>query len=391
MMMILSFIFWSSICVILHTYVLYPVILYFLSKNKKENDIVYGPNDDLPSVAVVMAVYNEEAVIREKLTSIFQTNYPLHLIDVYVGSDNSNDETESIVAQFAEKYPQVHLVHFDSRTGKPQIINALIKSIDAKILLLTDANVYFEENTIFELVKHFKNDAIDAVGALIKNNNEKSSGISVQEKTYLTQDSDVKYREGLFARAVIGLFGGLYAIRRKSYRAVPQGFIVDDFYITMSVIENGGGVITANDSVCYEDVSNNITEEFKRKTRISTGNFMNLSRFRRLSNPFTKVGFMFLSHKIFRWITPFLLILVFVLNVCICTYGVVYQITLCGQLFLLLLLLCDRLLGKFNIHCGLLRFVTHFYAMNAALLLGFWNYLKKDSTSVWQPTKRNQE
>ena len=204
------------------------------------------------------------------------------------------------------------------------------------------------------------------------------------------QDSAVKYRESLWGRAVIGLFGGLYAIRKLAYCPVPKGFLVDDFYITMKVIENHGEVITTNDSVCYEDVSNNISDEFNRKVRISSGNFKNLVTFRKLTNPFTKVGFMFLSHKVFRWFTPFLLIVLFVVNLFLWNVGMIYQITLCGQIFLLLLIVMESILRKFNVHCKLFRFVTHFYAMNLALFVGFWKYVKDDSTSVWQPTKRNQ-
>lgn len=222
-MIIVASIFWISIFVVIHSYVLYPFFLYVVSKHKKENTVVYSRDENLPRVSVVMAVYNEESVIEEKLWSIFRTNYPKELLDVYVGSDNSSDSTDDIVRKFAQNNPNVHLVRFNKRTGKPQIVNELVASVDTDLLLMTDANVFFEENTIFELVKHFKNENIQAVGALIKNYNEKKSGISVQEKTYLMQESGIKYREALWARAVIGLFGGLYAIRKSAYCPVPEG------------------------------------------------------------------------------------------------------------------------------------------------------------------------
>lgn len=390
-MIIVTSIFWISIFVVIHSYVLYPFFLYVVSKHKKENIVVYSRDENLPRVSVVMAVYNEESVIEEKLWSIFRTNYPKELLDVYVGSDNSSDSTDDIVRKFAQNNPNVHLVRFNKRTGKPQIVNELVASVDTDLLLMTDANVFFEENTIFELVKHFKNENIQAVGALIKNYNEKKSGISVQEKTYLMQESGIKYREALWARAVIGLFGGLYAIRKSAYCPVPEGYIVDDFYITMKVIEQKGEVITTNDAVCYEDVSNKIEEEFKRKKRISLGNFKNLSTFRNLANPFTKVGFMFLSHKIFRWFTPFFMIIIFILNFMLWNEGGIYQIALCGQVLLVCMMCFDYVFRKMNIHIGLLRFITHFFAMNAALLLGFCTYLTHKSETVWQPTKRNQD
>lgn len=385
-------VFWLCILLIVHSYALFPLIMHVLAKNKKENDVVYSHDDELPKVAILMAAYNEEEVIEQKLCSILNTNYPLSCIEVFVGSDNSTDKTNEIVLSYAQKSANIHLINFESRTGKPEIINQLCNKTDAEILLLTDANVFFEENTIFELVKHFKNDKIGAIGCCIKNTNLKKTGISVQEKTYLMNEFAMKHNEGLWANAVIGLFGGLYAIRNRSYCPVPAGYTVDDFYITMKVLEQGDSVITNNDSVCYEDVSNKLKEEFHRKVRIAVGNFKNLSTFPKFVNPFSKIGFMFWSHKIIRWFTPVLMILIFILNCLLLQNGVVYQICFAGQLFLLFCIVIDYLLRMVNVHIAVLRFVTHFYSMNLALLIGLWKYIiGNNSNSFWQPTQRNQD
>ena len=143
----------------------------------------------------------------------------------------------------------------------------------------------------------------------------------------------------------------------------------------MKVIEQGGHVIMSKESQCLEDVSNTLHEEFRRKVRISKGNFMNLKVFKHLANPFTKAGFMFLSHKIFRWFTPFALIVIFLVNIPLLSVGWLYQVTFTGQLLLLLLLGVDYFLKKCGVNVALFRFVTHFYSMNMALLLGFINYI----------------
>ncbi len=392
MMVAIQIVFWCCIIFIVHSYALFPFVMHFLAKNKKENIITYLRGEELPKVSIVMAAYNEEDVIEQKIQSIFNTNYPIELVDVYIGSDNSTDKTDEIVNFYTQKYSNLHLVHFESRTGKPEIINQLCKKTTAEILLLTDANVFFDENTIFELVKHLKNEKIGAVGCLIKNTNVKKSGISVQEKTYLMNEFSVKHNEGLWANAVIGLFGGLYAIRKSAYCPVPAGYSVDDFYITMKVLESEKFVITSNDAICYEDVSNKLDAEFRRKIRIAVGNFKNLATFSHLANPFTKIGFMFWSHKIIRWITPLLLIFIFLLNCLLLSESCVYQLCFIGQIFLLLVIFIDFLLRKCNIHIALIRFVTHFYSMNLALLIGFLKYITgNNKNSFWQPTQRNQE
>lgn len=391
MIIVFQIVFWSCIFLIVHSYALFPIIMHFLAKNKKENSITYS-REELPKVAVLMAAYNEEEVIEQKIQSIFNTNYPIELVEVFVGSDNSTDKTDEIVRSYAQQYSNLHLIHFENRTGKPEIINQLCNKTTAEILLLSDANVFFEENTIFELVKHFKNEKIGAIGCLIKNTNVKKSGISVQEKTYLMNEFSMKHNEGLWANAVIGLFGGLYAIRKSVYSPVPAGYSVDDFYITMKVLESGSFVITNNDSVCYEDVSNKLEVEFRRKIRIAVGNFKNLATFSHFANPFSKIGFMFWSHKIIRWITPLLLICVFLLNCFLLNEGFIYQLSFAGQVLLLISILIDFLLRKCNINIALIRFVTHFYSMNLALLIGFVKYITgNNKNSFWQPTQRNQD
>lgn len=392
MMVAIQIVFWCCIILILHSYALFPLVMHFLAKNKKENSITYSRDEDLPKIAILMAAYNEEEVIEQKIQSIFRTNYPIELVEVYIGSDNSTDKTNEIVYSYAQKYHNLHLIQFESRTGKPEIINQLCEKTTAEILLLTDANVFFDENTIFELVKHFKNEKIGAVGSLIKNTNLRKTGISVQEKTYLMNEFSVKHNEGLWANAVIGLFGGLYAIRKCAYCPVPIGYSVDDFFITMKVLETGCFVVTTNDSVSYEDVSNKLDAEFRRKIRIATGNFKNLATFSHFANPFSKIGFMFWSHKIIRWITPLLLIFIFLLNCFLLREACVYQLCFIGQIFLLFLIFIDFLLRKSNIHIALFRFVTHFYSMNLALLIGMVKYLTANNkNSFWQPTQRNQE
>lgn len=391
MIFCLQIIFWACVAMILHTYLLYPIFINLVAKRRTQNTLCYSYSESLPSVVVLIAAYNEESTIEKKIRSVYATKYPLDLITVVVGSDNSTDKTNEIVETCAREFSSLRLERFAQRTGKPEIINVLCEKYQCDVFLLTDANVYFEEDTIFELVKHFKNPKISAVGSLIKNTNIKANGISMQEKTYLSGEFLVKYSEGLWGNAVIGLFGGLYAIRSSAYTRVPQGYCVDDFYITMKVIEQGGGVIMSKESQCQEDVSNTLHEEFRRKVRISKGNFMNLKVFKHLANPCTKVGFMFLSHKIFRWFTPFALIAIFLLNIALLPVGWFYQLLFAGQLFLLLLLGVDFFLKKCSVNVAIFRFVTHFYSMNLALLLGFINYKKGNDSNVWEPTRRNQD
>ena len=287
-MIIAAFVFWISVLGIVHSYLFFPAVLRILSKGKRQNAIVHQYEDDLPAISIILAVYNEEVVIEEKLRTTFKTNYPLDKIEFLIGSDASTDNTNAIIAQWQQQYPQIKFTPFLGRTGKAAIVNQLTEIAIHPIFILTDANVFFEEDTIYHLVKHFKHQEIAQVGANIQNPLYKAEGISYQEKSYLSRENLIKYQEGVIWGSMIGAFGGCYAIRASHFAPVPATFLMEDFYISMQALAQGGKSINELQAICYEDVSNKITEEFRRKVRISAGNFQNLNHFKSLLFKFNK-------------------------------------------------------------------------------------------------------
>ncbi len=386
-------IFWISFLCLAHSYVLFPAILKMLAKNKKQNPYIYLPENasELPEISILLAVYNEEKVIEQKILSTFKTSYPLHKIEFLIGSDASTDKTNEIIQKYQQQFPQIKLVNFAGRTGKSGIINQLAAQAKNDIFILTDANVFFKEDTIYQLVKHYKNEKIALVGGNILNIRFKKDGISLQEKSYLDRENKIKYEEGILWGSMVGAFGGCYSIRKKYYSPVPPKFFMDDFYITMHALENGGSAINELDALCYEDVSNKISEEFRRKVRISIGNFQNLARFKKLLlPPWRGLGFAFLSHKVLRWLGPFFIILMLVSSGIIAIHNTFYQILFFAQLLAMFVPIADTLLKRININVILLRFVSHFYLMNLALLIGFFKYARGVKSNIWKPTQRYQ-
>lgn len=389
-MIILLLILLISYFLIFHSYVLFPWILKVLSIHKKQNEIVYSITDNLPTVAILLAVYNEELVIEEKIQSTFNTNYPLAKIKFFIGSDASTDKTNELIAKYAQQYP-IQLEVFPGRTGKSGIINRLAALASEEIFILTDANVFFKEDTIYQLVKHYKNNEIAQVGGNIINPIFKSDGISYQEKSYLTRENTIKYQEGILWGTMIGAFGGCYSIRANNYTPVPQNFLMDDFYISMNVLENKKKAINELDAQCIEDVSNKIEEEFRRKVRISAGNFQNLNRYKALLwPPYTGLAFCFLSHKVLRWYGPVLLLLAFICSLFLCFFSNFYLYFVLLQVLLFISPVIDKILKAIGLHIKLLRFATHFVLMNLALLKGLIWYLQGVESNVWKPTQRNQ-
>ncbi len=389
----LELIYWLSIFFVFYSYVIFPLVLNFYALNKSQNSHIHEPNSaDLPEVSILLAVYNEELVIEQKLQSTFNTNYPLSKITFFIGSDSSTDGTDSIVQKYIQKYPQLHLKVFPKRTGKAGIVNQLEQRASSEILILTDANVLFDNDTIYQLVKHYKNDKIALVGGNIINQQLHKTGISIQEKTYLSRENKIKFQEGVVWGTMIGAFGGCYSIRKKYFSPVPPKFFMDDFYITLAVLEQGKKAINELNAKCYEDVSNKISEEFRRKVRISIGNFQNLFRYKGLlvsSHP--GLSFCFWSHKVLRWLGPFFILAILVANFFLFEQSNFYFLTLMAQLALFAIPMLDELLKKMNIHLALLRFISHFYLMNLALLVGFFRFVFGVESNVWKPTQRFQQ
>jgi cellulose synthase/poly-beta-1,6-N-acetylglucosamine synthase-like glycosyltransferase len=390
-MIIFQIIFWICLFLIFYTYLLFPFILRLLAGKR----IITASSfsfDELPVISVLIAAHNEEKVIANKICSVLNCNYPLEKLELLVGSDASTDETNDILNQFAEANPLIHLFLYKERAGKPRIINRLTQIARGEILVITDANVMLESDTLFELVRYFREEHIGLVDSMLISTGIKKSGISVQEKFYTSREVSLKHHESLLWGSMMGPFGGCYAVRKLLYRPVPDQFLVDDFYINMTVLEQDAWCISNMQARVYEDVSNNPRDEFKRKMRISAGNYQNLKRFLPLLFKGRKgVGFCFLSHKVIRWIVPFLVILTLASSTILGMNSLVYLTLLLLQLLVLLIPLIDYFLRIIGIQSIPLRFISHFVLMNLAILAGFFRYLGGIKNNVWQPTSRIQD
>lgn len=368
---------------IAQTYFIYPLSLFLFGK-KRQVKSALSTNFD---IAVVIAAYNEENVIEKKIQSVLATSYPLDKLVIYVGSDASTDRTNEIVANFGAQYPNVQLKIFQGRTGKAGIINSIIEQCKEELLILTDANVFFTPSTIPNLVRHFSENETHQVCANILKISDRNENIQALEKGYLLVENQIKLRESASWGFVMGAEGGCYAIRRTAYTPIPPNFYMDDFFVTMSVIANKGRVIFDEEAICYEDLPTESTEEFKRKIRISIGNFQNLVAFKKLLWPFwSAIAYSFISHKILRWLTPFFLILLFLVSFLLSFDCFFFQVLALVQCVLFLSPLAIPYLKWMKPAL----FVAHFYNMNLALLIGFFRYLKGVKSSVWQPTPRSK-
>lgn len=390
-MIALQLIFWIGLFLVLYTYWFFPLILKALAGQRSIRARSYEP-EEFPVISVLMAAYNEEKVIDEKIGTVLRSSYPEGKMEILVGSDASTDRTNEILEKRRKSCPAMKLFLFETRTGKPGIINRLASEARGEILVITDANVMFEEDTLFELVRFFKEESISLVDSRMISTGVREGGISLQEQYYSSREVRVKHCESVLWGSMMGPSGGCYAVRKSAYTPVPDRLLVDDFFINMSVLAQGASCISNLQARAREDVSNSSREEFRRKKRISAGNYQNLFRFLFLLFRGRKgVGFCFLSHKLIRWLVPFLAMGTLSASLLLGRTSLPYFLAFLLQFLLLLSPVIDHILRKIRIQSLPLHFISHFVLMNMAMLAGFFRFAGGIKSNVWQPTKRYQD
>jgi cellulose synthase/poly-beta-1,6-N-acetylglucosamine synthase-like glycosyltransferase len=302
-----------------------------------------------------------------------------------------------IIEEFQKREKIIDFVKMKTRSGKSNIINTLIQRGESKIIVGTDANIFFHPDALKEMILPIVNDnEVHLVGGnLVYRGNNKTflNSIAKNEKSYINWENNLKNKEGIIWGSSMGVEGGCYAIRRESFKEIPFGTLMEDFFLTMSVLKSNKKVVIAPKAICTEDVSNESKMEFKRKIRISQGNWQNLKYFYTtvLTNPFP-IGLIFFCHKILRWMLPVFFFLGSLVNIIfwllqgsqIIMISIIFQ-----MLFLILFVLYpERFLPKTL--SNFLKPLSYFSWMNIALFLGLIRYLRTSENGIWQPTTRNK-
>lgn len=390
MVLILIIVFVACLKVPLFSYVIFPWLMTLKAKKLHPQKNKYDTIAEWPDVTVIFSVFNEEKVIRRKLESIINSDYPKEQLHILIGSDHSTDATNAIIEEYAGSFPNLTFIKKNSRHGKLRIINELVDLAASHHLIFTDANVFFEPGTIKALVYNLTEKNAAMVCGNIKKFSPHNAGISGQEIFYMDFENRLKYHESLVYGFIAGVEGGCYAIQKNRFVKVPDGFLMDDFFITLDVISKKGTVLFEPEAICYEDVNDAPLIEFKRKIRISLGNYRNLMYYQHMLFPVYKgFGFVFLSHKVLRWLTPFAIIASFFISVCISFYIPLFFFVTLSYSLLVALPLLTVYLERVKVKLPIINALGHFILMNFALFLGFFKFISSDNESSWEPPKRN--
>ncbi|HMW38945.1 MAG: glycosyltransferase [Saprospiraceae bacterium] len=386
-----------SLGLLIHSYLIYPGIVALLYFFKLKKSVEQPGSNSLPNLCCIIPAYNEEKVIASKIQSVLDCDYPGEKLQILVGSDQSSDSTAEIVDQFVQRDSRIQFFNFQTRRGKPQVLNDLVQIAlrtrpqdSDLVIVFTDANVMLEYHTLQRLAATFNNPRIGLCDSRMISVDTLEDNISGSEEHYLQLESQLKYWEGFLWGCMMGPFGGCYAVRANLVPILPENILVDDFYVSMKVIEQGYQTRSAPDAMAFEKLPGQLTEEFRRKERISAGNMQNLFYFVHLLTHSFPVSFAFISHKIIRWTGPVWLILAMISSLMLSLNNFLAY----SWIFLFMLVVffivpwVDRELGKAGIHLKPFRRISYFAWMNLALLMGLFKYLGGVRSSIWQPTQR---
>ncbi|HSQ41882.1 MAG TPA: glycosyltransferase family 2 protein [Fibrobacteraceae bacterium] len=382
-------VFFVCLALWLHTYLLFPLTLPLFS-GWLGRRIWKGDEEDsqwAPKVSILVSAFNEETVIEAKIRNCLELDYPPERLQILIGDDGSKDHTAEIIRRYM---PKVTLIQAERNQGKAAMLNRLAQQADGDILLFCDANTLFFPNVVRKLTQPFTKGRIGCVCGHLILSDESGSALGEGEAAYWDFESEIKKFEGLLG-VVIGGNGAIYAIRRNLFTPLPvQRSVMDDFYVTVKILQQGYQSIFISSAIGTEQTSKAGVGEFYRKVRIGRANFNYLFSYLPLLNPFRPlVAYFFFSHKLLRWFSPHLILGIVLTNIALWNHGIGFQITLMLELLVFLLGLAGLAMGNGRRKLFFINYPFYFLTMNFALFRGFLQSFRSGSGGGWSRVERS--
>lgn len=360
--------FWISLAGLFYIYVGYPALVLLRAR------LFPKPVQKAPhraSVSVLISVYGEVAPLDAKLRSLFAATGAEQIREVLVGGDGPQPGLRDGVARIGDA--RVRVVEFPERRGKPSVLNDLMRECSGEIVVLTDARQTISGGALAALLENFSDPTVGVVsGELIFVSEPGATSAAKGIGAYWRYEKLIRRSESAFG-SVPGATGALYAIRRELLEAIPPETLLDDVAIPMRAIQRGYRCVFESRAEVYDTPSSDARKESLRKRRTIAGNAQLVRQWPWLLNPARNPAwFAFLSHKLARLLSPFLLILAWIANLLLLEQPL-YWVLGAGQLLLVLMGVCGWLLGLIHVRAGPLGIPMMFLALNLSTLLALWD------------------
>jgi len=380
--MAITFIIIAS-ALLLYVYILYPLLVAALAKLHPRP--VYCDESFTPRISVIISAFNEEEHLAACLDSLLAQDYPLSSVEILAGSDGSSDETNRILSAYSDLHPVIKIFLFESRRGKMKVLNDLVGKATGEILFFVDADMMLSPRALHNHARHYGQPDIGGVAGIYRLISDAPSGVFVTENDYHSYEMWLRKNESLVS-STVGLSGGNYSIRKELWHELPSDQVHDDLYSVFTLFSSGKRLLFEPQAISTENFVRTLSEEFRRKARFSSRGFETLRYFPHLISPSS--GFpalMIWSHKILRWLSPVLLLVIFLSTLVASFYHLwgYIQTLLIIELSLVGIALIGGLLYAAKISLPVFRHLFWFSAMNVAFITGTFRFLFRLDKKHW--------
>lgn len=366
----LAVIFWVSAGLLLYTHAGYVVLLAFLARLRRDRRPL--AHSDLPSVSVIVAAYAEQEVIAERVANLRAVDYPSDLLQVIVSCDGSPDATpERARAAGAD------LVLELGRGGKIRAQDAAVEQARGEIVAFSDANASWERGALKALVAPFAEPRVGYVCGDLRFVDHRGTN---QEGLYWRYEMAVRRLESEL-RSITGGNGAIYATRRESYLIVDP-IMGHDLSFPFNMVKRGWRALYVPEARASEKMVPTIEGEFARKRRMMSHSWPIVIRGGLLSlrgyDPL--YALMIFSHRLLRYLSPFLHLLALASSIALLGHGWVYTVAVALQAAVLLAALVAPLFPTRPL------LVARYYVLTtASLAAGLWDWLRHGTPAGWEP------
>jgi len=377
--------------IILSWLLFYSFLGYFLLLKiisfLKHNPVQKG--EYLPQASLLIPVYNGEKVIKDKLENCLNLGYPQDRLKIIVVSDSSTDRTEEIVQSFKGK--GVELLRLEKRVGKTKALNFALRDVQSELIFFTDTSTLLNKDSLIKITQNFADTSVGCVSGEDRSISNLCENAESGEGFYVKLEMKLRRLESAIGN-LTGVSGCLYAIRKELLTQIPND-LIDDFYLPLQVIKQGKRVVNEPEGIAFVTRVVNFKEEFRRRRRTTLGGLEVFFSELGLLNPF-KYGFFsleLLSHKFLRWLTPFILLLLLLINFVLLGEHFAFKLTFAIGLFTILSALGYWLFMSNNKLSGFLSIfesISYFYLVNLAILLAWVKFLLGQREIIWEPSRR---
>jgi glycosyltransferase involved in cell wall biosynthesis len=382
---VVSVLFWVSVGVVAYAYLGYPIVAWAMAAVFGRRREAPGEcNEEAVFVSVLIIAHNEEDVIAARVENALALEYGADRYEIIVASDGSTDRTASIAGRTGD--PRVRVLDSAIQRGKAAVLNEIIPELRGDIVVLSDANTFLESNALRRFVPWFCDAAVGVVvGRLVLTDPARGKNV---DSLYWRYETFLKQMDARL-NALLGANGGVYALRRSLFVPLPDDTLVDDFVLPLLIrLRTGRDIVYDPAIVAHEETSANLRCEFRRRSRIGAGGFQSLKLLWRLLSPTRGwIAFTFASHKVLRWVCPFLLLGALVGNALLLDHGV-YRLAFSAQAVFYLAAAVGAILPGSGPAVRMLRLTSLFTSMNVALLTGFWQWAVGIRGGTWNRTAR---